>query len=180
MHTHANGASGQVSLLVWSLRSILCCILYPFCIVKMCNPLAIHLSRCVIFRQGALEVQCKPQQRCKMLGCKVEMYDMRHLHMNYRHVCVCACGSARLHMQDWSLLIYDMRIPMQIILPELAWLCHRVDGIHSRSQIWTSFLTVNSRATFSALRFQWPCSAVYYLKEVGPTFGAQKYFCWVV
>ena len=41
---------------------------------------------------------------------------------------------------------------MQIILPELAWVCHRVDGIHSRSQIWTSFLTVNSRATFSAFK----------------------------
>ena len=68
---------------------------------------------------------------------------------------------------------------MQIILPELAWLCHKVDGIHSRSQIWASILTVNSTQLLF-LRFQWPCSAVYCLKEVGPTFGAQKYFCWVV
>ena len=71
----------SILLLVWSLRSILCCILCPLCTVKMCHLSAIHLSRCT--------------------------YHSWHeaWQMDYRHVCTFTCMWMIVHIWWMELLV---------------------------------------------------------------------------
>ena len=47
---------------------------------------------------GGFESAMKATQGCTMLGCNVQMHDMRHWQMDYRHVCIFTCMCMIVHL----------------------------------------------------------------------------------